>query len=86
MLFRSTHARSKSRSQIYHRHGLGRLEPDADEESEEDGLLRRDLSTSQYIGERGWSGHDLEVVCRQNSSLPSLLAYLCLGPEGATGT
>ena len=81
-----THARSKSRSQIYHRHGLGRLEPDADEESEEDGLLRRDLSTSQYIGERGWSGHDLEVVCRQNSSLPSLLAYLCLGPEGATGT
>lgn len=81
-----THARSKSRSQVYHRHGLGKLEPDADDESEDDGLLRRDFSTSQSSGEKAWSGHDLEVVCRQNSSLPSLLAYLCLGPDGLGGT
>ncbi|KAI0689970.1 hypothetical protein BC835DRAFT_1366697 [Cytidiella melzeri] len=78
-----THARSKSRSQIYHRHGLGKLEPDADDESEEDGLLRRDLSTSHRPDEKVWSGHDLEVVCRQNSSLPSLLAYLSVdAPDG----
>ncbi|KAI0093390.1 hypothetical protein BDY19DRAFT_990034 [Irpex rosettiformis] len=80
-----THARSKSRSQVYHRHGLGRWEPDADE-SEEDGLLRRDISSSQLAGEKAWSGHDLEVICRQNSSLPSLLAYLCLGPSGMDGS
>ena len=28
---------------------------------------------------RLWSGHDLEVVCRQNSSIPSVLAYLQVG-------
>lgn len=71
-----THARSKSRSQIYHRHGAGQLEPDADDESEDDGLLRREVSTSRYSDERFWSGHELEIVCRQNSSLPSVMAYL----------
>ena len=28
---------------------------------------------------RLWSGHDLQVVCRQNSAIPALLAYLRVG-------
>lgn len=77
------HRRSKSRSQVYHRHGAGKLEPDSTEGDHDDSLLRRDASVSQRP-EKLWSTNDLEVVCRQNSSLPSVLAYLHGG--GADGT
>lgn len=72
------HRRSKSRSQVYHRHGAGRHEPDFGDESDsrDDTLLRLDPSSSQRPGEKLWTGSDLEVVCRQNSSIPAVLEYL----------
>lgn len=72
------HRRSKSRSQVYHRHGAGRHEPDFGDESDsrEDTLLRLDYSSSQRPGEKLWTASDLEVVCRQNSSIPAVLEYL----------
>ena len=36
-------------------------------------------STSQRPEGRLWSGHELEVFCRQNSSIPFVLAYLQVG-------
>ena len=80
----SLHRRSKSRSQVYHRHGAGKLEPDFTDSDRDDGLLRRDASLSQRPGEKLWTTNDLEIVCRQNSSLPQVLAYLHV--EGADRT
>lgn len=77
------HRRSKSRSQVYHRQGAGKLEPDATDTEESDGFLRIDNSSSARSGDALWSAADLEVVCRQNSSLPSVLAYLHV--EGSQG-
>lgn len=77
------HRRSKSRSQVYHRHGAGKMEPEFGDEERDGSFLRRDASVSQRPGEKLWSTNDLEVVCRQNSSLPSVLAYLHV--DGAEG-
>ena len=82
----AAHVRSKSRSQLYRQNGAGRLELELDDE-DEPRLL--ESSSSQRPEGRLWSGHDLEVVCRQNSSIPSVLAYLQpgLGENGhADGT
>ncbi|KAF7797899.1 hypothetical protein EIP86_009105 [Pleurotus ostreatoroseus] len=71
------HTRSKSRSKMYHKHGAGRMEPEVDDrEFSGDEYLRDDALASQRPEERIWSGRDLEVVCRQNSILPSVLMYL----------
>ncbi|THH29195.1 hypothetical protein EUX98_g4997 [Antrodiella citrinella] len=69
------HARSKSRSQIYHKHGPGKLEPEEDSNppSGDDG---RNSALQQLPGERVWNGRDIEVVCQQNSAIPSVLKYL----------
>ncbi|KAJ3557403.1 hypothetical protein NM688_g1486 [Phlebia brevispora] len=74
----TTHGRSKSRSQMYHKHGAGKMEPEIDDDREASGdeYLRRDTFASQRPEERIWSGNDLQVVCRQNSTLPAVLAYL----------
>lgn len=67
------HTRSKSRSQIYHKHGPGKLEPEDDSSpSGDDGRT----SALQQSGERVWNGRDIEVVCQQNSTIPSVLKYL----------
>ncbi|KAI0915796.1 hypothetical protein AcW1_003703 [Taiwanofungus camphoratus] len=77
----SSHARSKSRSQIYHQQGAGKLEldlHDATEPSDEDQLQPQvsGQSSQQRLGGRLWDGRDLETVCRQNSLIASVLAYL----------
>ena len=66
----ASHVRSKSRSQLYREQGAGESEldddaPNGSPPSRPDGRL--------------WSGHDLEIVCRQNSSIPAVLAYLQVG-------
>ena len=69
----ATHARSKSRSKVYHRHGAGRneLELGADESDESSGREGR-----------LWSGRELETLCLQNSSVTLVLSYLQVGaPE-----
>ncbi|KAI0360829.1 hypothetical protein OH77DRAFT_1446007 [Trametes cingulata] len=66
------HVRSKSRSQLYRRHGPGKMESELDDEDE------RGTGTESSPPSHGriWSMHDLETVCRQNSSIPLVLAYL----------
>ncbi|KAI5889464.1 uncharacterized protein SCHCODRAFT_02634603 [Schizophyllum commune H4-8] len=66
----ATHARSKSRSKVYHRHGAGRNElelgaEESDESSGREGRL--------------WSGRELETLCLQNSSVTLVLSYLQVG-------
>ncbi|KAI0633900.1 hypothetical protein C8Q77DRAFT_822680 [Trametes polyzona] len=84
----SAHVRSKSRSQLYRRHGPGKMESELDDEDER-GAGAGDESTPPSHA-RIWSMHDLETVCRQNSAIPALLAYLQVGlvdpSGGANGT
>ena len=77
----TVHARSKSRSQVYHKYGAGSLEPEMEDEH---GFGSDDMMSRQQSHrpeDRVWSGHDLEVVCRQNSSLASVLTYLRVDNE-----
>ncbi|OCH89006.1 hypothetical protein OBBRIDRAFT_826798 [Obba rivulosa] len=75
----SPHARSKSRSKMY-RHGAGKLEPDSPDARTDDDPYQLDAVGETTKREtRLWNGHDLEMVCRQNSSIPFLLAYLQVG-------
>ncbi|KZT04583.1 uncharacterized protein LAESUDRAFT_657435 [Laetiporus sulphureus 93-53] len=72
------HVRSKSRSQVYHRHGPGKLEHDLSDSPDfrsDDDQLQREAS-SQSHQQRLWSGRDLEIVCRHNSMIAPVLAYL----------
>ncbi|CCM05013.1 uncharacterized protein FIBRA_07212 [Fibroporia radiculosa] len=75
----SPHVRSKSRSQMYHQHGAGQFEPDLSTTSTD---MRSDEEQSQpEVSGRPqqqhlWSGRDLEIVCRQNSLITPMLAYL----------
>ncbi|KAI0081302.1 hypothetical protein K474DRAFT_1672047 [Panus rudis PR-1116 ss-1] len=69
------HARSKSRSQVYHIHGAGKLEPEAgDISSDVDDRVDLSLPTRSDI--RLWSGPELTALCIQNSVIPPLLEYL----------
>ena len=68
----ASHVRSKSRSQLYRQQGAGQMESELDEDEE------CSPPPSRPEG-RLWSGHDLQVVCRQNSAIPALLAYLRVG-------
>lgn len=74
----SPHVRSKSRSKVYPRHGPGRFELDLSDSSDtrtDDEQGQPDNSTlSQH--QRLWSTRDLEIVCRQNSLIIPMLAYL----------
>ncbi|TFY76695.1 hypothetical protein EWM64_g7320 [Hericium alpestre] len=79
----SAHVRSKSRSAIYHRQGLGKLE-----QQELDALLASTEEDREVPIEpmtRLWSGKDLEMVCQQNSVIPLALASLRIG-VAANGT
>ncbi|KAA1476793.1 hypothetical protein DENSPDRAFT_530533 [Dentipellis sp. KUC8613] len=73
------HARSKSRSQVYHRQGPGKLEqqelapaPAPDAEARED---ERVEAAALHL----WTGKDLERVCQQNSAIPPVLASMQIG-------
>ncbi|KAK7687141.1 hypothetical protein QCA50_009644 [Cerrena zonata] len=77
-----SHVRSKSRSQVYHRHGAGQLEPGSS--SELDHSSSNPLSPSPRTHSRLWSGRDVEIICQQNSSIPQLLVYLLDVPKTDT--
>ncbi|KAJ7072257.1 hypothetical protein C8F01DRAFT_1103153 [Mycena amicta] len=69
----SYHVRSKSRSRVYHQQGEADLN-DPDELQEAD-------PPSQHDGPV-WSWEELQLQCRQNSSIPAVLAFLQVGyPE-----
>lgn len=74
-----SHARSKSRSQVYHRHGAGKLEPGSS--SEFDHSSSNPLSSSSRTPSRLLSGREVEIICQQNSSIPQLLVYLLEVPK-----
>ena len=79
----SSHVRSKSRSQVYHRQGPGKLE-----QQQLDLLLRPNGDTTDSFdtdaedgshsppegGTRLWGGKELETVCQQNSAIVLVLA------------
>ncbi|KZV69538.1 hypothetical protein PENSPDRAFT_735323 [Peniophora sp. CONT] len=76
------HTRSKSRSQIYARHGAGRVE------AQELGLVNgngngwpntEDEDGEGGIGARVWTGRELQVVCVQNSAIVGALGALGVG-------
>ncbi|KAG9316369.1 Sec7 domain-containing protein [Chiua virens] len=72
--------RSKSKSKVYHHYGPGKLEAEnsrmvpyhSRSSSEEDG----DGSDSRRAEERLWSGKDLEMFCKQNSSIAQVVELL----------
>lgn len=73
--------RSKSRSRTYYRHGAGKLELDSTNSAPVPpsnwGEGYEDESTMHSRrGDRIWSGKDLEVFCRQNSSIAQVLELL----------
>lgn len=74
----SPHVRSKSRSKVYPRHGPGRFEMDlsdsSDTRTDDEQAQPDNLTPSQP--QRLWSGRDLDIVCRQNSLITPMLAYL----------
>jgi len=77
----SPHVRSKSRSQVYHRHGPGKLE-----HQQLDLLLQANGDTTDSPetdvedgsplegGTRLWGGKELETICQQNSAIVLVLA------------
>ncbi|PBK74440.1 hypothetical protein ARMSODRAFT_1081364 [Armillaria solidipes] len=72
----SMHVRSKSRSQVYHRHGAGRNELDLSS-----GQISTDPTEGDASGDDHpvWTGRDLEMQCLQNSSIALVLSYLQVG-------
>ena len=86
----SAHVRSKSRSQVYYRHGLGKLEHqqldtslpangDATDSPETDA---EDVSSPEG-GTRLWGGKELEMICQQNSAIVQVLALSQSEPANA---
>lgn len=79
----SQHVRSKSRSQVYHRHGPGKLEHqqldlllsanggDGTDSPETD---TEDASPPEGGSSRLWGGKELEMICQQNSAIVLVLA------------
>ncbi|KAH9911831.1 uncharacterized protein B0H18DRAFT_891602 [Fomitopsis serialis] len=77
----SLHVRSKSRSKVYHRHGPGKFELELNDSSDartDDEQVQPDGSAHSQR-QRLWSGRDLDIVCRQNSLITPMLAYLQAG-------
>ncbi|KIJ67920.1 hypothetical protein HYDPIDRAFT_148021 [Hydnomerulius pinastri MD-312] len=74
-------ARSKSRSRMYHHDGPGKIEPEGNGfgpshsrgSSEDDA---NGISVQLSPEERLWSGKDLEMFCKQNSSIAQVLEML----------
>jgi len=81
----ASHMRSKSRSQVYHRHGSGKLEhqqldpllqPNGNGNTIES--LETDAEDGSHSPPEGgtylWGGKELETVCQQNSAIVLVLA------------
>ncbi|KAH9056579.1 hypothetical protein EDB87DRAFT_1579298 [Lactarius vividus] len=76
------HVRSKSRSQVYHRHGPGKLEhqqldlllsPNGGDGTDSPETDAEDASPPEG-GSRLWGGKELEMICQQNSAIVLVLA------------
>ncbi|RXW16721.1 hypothetical protein EST38_g9137 [Candolleomyces aberdarensis] len=90
------HRRSKSRSKLYPRPGVGRLEFDLNSPSHRYNSSRESNETDggessaagPYEGGRAegriWSGRELELHCQQNSLIPNVLSYLQVGATGSS--
>jgi hypothetical protein len=85
---RNSHVRSKSRSQVYHKHGAGRLELDLNQsgyssfdslDGEDNGRSASTNGQGSRIEGRVWSSRGLEMHCQQNSSIALVLSYLQIG-------
>ena len=66
------HARSKSRSQWYHNSMAGRMEIDLEVPIDDEIDTIEGLAPSQKM----WKGKEIEVLCRQNSSVPGVISCL----------
>ena len=84
---RDSHVRSKSRSQVYHKHGAGKFELDLNQSGyssydstsgDENGrVASKGGQDHDYRSEgRLWSGRDLELHCQQSSSIALVLSYV----------
>jgi serine/arginine repetitive matrix protein 2 len=78
----SHHVRSKSRSQVYHRQGPGKLEhqqldlllsPNDGDGTDSPETDTEDASPPEG-GSRLWGGKELEMICQQNSAIVLVLA------------
>ncbi|KIY50305.1 SEC7-like protein [Fistulina hepatica ATCC 64428] len=77
------HARSKSRSKVYHQYGAGRNELELGNGDDTEGNSEQSLR----LAGKTWSVEDIELQCQQNSSIAlvlscvlSLLCFSCLTP------
>jgi serine/arginine repetitive matrix protein 2 len=74
----SLHARSKSRSQVYHRSMAGKMEID----------LEVPINGDAEVGDVAiqphgvWNGQEIEMICRQNSSIATILSHLLAASPG----
>ncbi|KAF9481546.1 hypothetical protein BDN70DRAFT_930783 [Pholiota conissans] len=88
----TAHARSKSRSRVYHRHGAGRNElelgdrvhnmsHDSNDSTPEssDQAITPENSDSSF-----WTARDLEMHCQQNSAVTLVLSFLQVGAPDST--
>ena len=66
------HARSKSRSQWYHNSMAGRMEIDLEVPIDDETDTAEGIAPPQKM----WKGQDIEVLCRQNSSVTGVVSYL----------
>lgn len=82
----SAHVRSKSRSKVYHAHGLGKLEPNPTDSQTPSSYNRSHSGEDGSPCEKTWSGRHLEIVCQQNSSIPLVLSYLQVGSPDPQST
>lgn len=81
------HARSKSRSKVYNRHGAGRNEMDLGDRlantSHDSNDFAPELSDKANTPEQTdgslWPARDLEMYCLQNSSIGLVLSHLQVG-------
>ena len=87
------HARSKSRSRLYHRQGAGRNELDLGSRSQNSSRESNDYlqdssdpSTPEQRCEGAvWTSRELEMHCQQNSAISLVLSFLQVGaPEHST--
>jgi serine/arginine repetitive matrix protein 2 len=66
------HARSKSRSQWYHNSMAGRMEIDLEVPIDDEIDLAEGVASPQKM----WKGQEIEVLCRQNSSVAGVISRL----------
>jgi len=66
------HARSKSRSQWYHNSMAGKMEIDLEVPIDDETDTADGIASLQKM----WKGQEIEVLCRQNSTVAGVVSYL----------